>query len=122
MDIEHIIEEKNLKRTHARRELLEIFSQESKPLSFEDVKDRLHMDKATFYRNVAKFEHELILSSFEANDKKKYYELAYTPHAHFICTVCNSIECLKELPPLKLDGYSIDTMIFKGTCKLCSRG
>jgi len=122
MDIEHIIEEKNLKSTHARRELLEIFSQENKPLSFEDVKDRLHMDKATFYRNVAKFEHELILSSFEANDKKKYYELAHAPHAHFICTVCNSIECLKELPSFKLDGYSIDTMIFKGTCKACSRG
>ena len=49
MDIEQIIEEKNLKRTHARKELLEILSQEDKPVSFEDVKDRLHMDKATFY-------------------------------------------------------------------------
>ncbi len=120
MDIEHIIEEKNLKRTHARKELLEILSKEDKPVSFEDVKDRLHMDKATFYRNVAKFESELILNSFESNDKKKYYELAHTPHAHIICTVCNSIECLKELPPIKLDGYKIDTMIIKGVCKKCN--
>lgn len=120
MDIENIIEEKNLKRTHARKELLEILSQEDKPVSFEDVKDRLHMDKATFYRNVAKFESELILNSFESNTKKKYYELAQSPHAHIVCNVCNTIECLRDIVPVKIEGYTIDTMIIKGTCKKCN--
>lgn len=120
MDIENTIEEKKLNRTNARKELLNILSQENKPVSFEDVKDRLHMDKATFYRNVAKFESELILNSFESNDKKKYYELAESPHAHIVCNVCNTIECLKDLAPTKIEGYKIDAMIFKGTCKKCN--
>lgn len=120
MDIENIIEEKKLNRTNARKELLEILRQENKPVSFEDVKDRLHMDKATFYRNVAKFESELILNSFESNNKKKYYELSESPHAHIVCNICNTIECLKDLAPTKIEGYKIDAMIFKGVCKKCN--
>lgn len=120
MNIENIIEEKNLKRTAARKELLEILSQENKPVAFDDIKERLHMDKATFYRNVAKFEKELILSSFESNNKKKYYELLESPHAHIICNICNSIECLKEIEPIKIKGYKVDTVIFKGICKKCN--
>lgn len=121
MQVETIIEEKNLKLTSARRELLEILIEEHKPISFEDIKDRIHMDKATFYRNVLKFEQESIVNSFESNDKKKYYEFQETPHAHFICNSCGSIECLQNVAPVKLDGYVTETMIFKGRCKKCNK-
>ena len=121
MKIENIIEEKNLKLTSARRELLEILAKEKKPVSFEDIKSRITMDKATFYRNASKFEDEAIVNSFESNDKKRYYELQETPHAHFICNICNAIECLKNVEPIKLDGYIIVDMIFKGSCKSCSK-
>ncbi|MBN2815057.1 MAG: transcriptional repressor [Campylobacterales bacterium] len=119
MQIEELIEEKNLKLTSARRELLEILANESKPISFEDIKGKINMDKATFYRNALKFEQEAIVNSFESNDKKKYYELQESPHAHFICKECNAIECLKDIEPIKVDGYKIEDMIFKGSCKNC---
>lgn len=116
-----MIEDKNLKVTSARKELLEIFSLERKPLSFEDIKDKITMDKATFYRNIAKFESESIVNSFESNGRKRYYEMQEFPHAHFICNHCNTIECLEHTQPHKLDGYKITDMIFKGICKNCNR-
>ncbi|MGE4511677.1 MAG: Fur family transcriptional regulator [Sulfurimonadaceae bacterium] len=121
MKIEKLIEEKNLKLTSARRELLEIFFHSLKPLSFEDVRSRIKMDKATFYRNVSKFEDQAILSSFESNDKKRYYELSTLKHAHFICKICNNIECVKESFSLTLEGYEIEDIILKGICKQCNK-
>lgn len=118
MQIETLIEEKNLKLTSARRELLEIFLKENRPLSFDDIKNKLTMDKATFYRNVSKFESVDLVSSFESNDKKRYYELQKTPHAHFICNTCNSIECI-EAKELNLEGYKVMDIIYKGICKRC---
>ncbi len=120
MQIKTIIEEKKLKLTSARKELLEIFVLEKRPLSFEDVKSKLSMDKATFYRNVSKFEDESILSSFESNNKKRYYEIQEVPHAHFVCNNCNNIECLQDIEPIKIEGYIINDMIFKGICKECN--
>jgi len=120
MEIQNIIEDKNLKLTSARRELLEILLQEDKPVSFDDIKNKIHMDKATFYRNASKFEEESILNSFESNDKKRYYELQKIPHAHFICNYCNAIECLTNIEPIKIEGYVIEDMIFKGSCKKCT--
>ncbi|QFR48404.1 transcriptional repressor [Sulfurimonas lithotrophica] len=119
MEIEKLIEEKNLKLTSARKELLEIFFSAKKPLSFEDVKDKVSMDKATFYRNISKFESESILKSFESNDKKRYYELQKSPHTHFICNICNNIECIDNLFDVRIDGYIIEDLILKGVCKKC---
>ncbi len=120
MEIEKLIEEKNLKLTSARKELLEILFLATKPLSYEDIKSKISMDKATFYRNVLKFEEESIISSFESNDKKRYYEIQNSPHSHFICNVCNCVECLDGVEPIKLEGYKILDMIFKGICKKCN--
>ncbi len=121
MKIEEIIEEKELRLTSARREFLEILIHENRPISFEDVKNKIQMDKATFYRNALKFEKESIINSFESNDKKKYYELQETPHAHFICNRCNTIECLKNVEPITIEGYVIEDMIFKGICNNCNK-
>jgi Fur family transcriptional regulator, ferric uptake regulator len=121
MKIEKLIEEKNFKLTSARKELLEIFFHANKPLSFEDVKDKISMDKATFYRNISKFEAESIVSSFESNDKKRYYEVQSVPHAHFICNECNKIECIDGLADLAIDGYIVEDMILKGICKQCNK-
>ena len=119
MQIETLIEEKNLKLTSARRELLEVLKKEAKPVSFEDIKDKIHMDKATFYRNASMFENQSILNSFESNDKKRYYELQESHHAHFICNTCSAIECIKDVEPIAIKGYLIEDMIFKGVCAKC---
>ncbi|MEA2092084.1 MAG: transcriptional repressor [Campylobacterota bacterium] len=119
MEIKNLIEQNNLKLTAARRELLEILIKETKPISFEDIKNKINMDKATFYRNIAKFQSNRIVSSFESNDKKRYYELQNAPHAHFICNMCNKIECLKKLDENTLKGYKVIDVIYKGICKNC---
>jgi Fur family ferric uptake transcriptional regulator len=111
---------KNLKVTTARKELLELLDNQNKPISFDDIKNEITMDKATFYRNISKFEDESMVHSFESNDKKRYYEIQRTPHAHFICNNCNAINCLHKPISLKLDGCCITDMIFKGLCKQCN--
>ncbi len=108
-----------IKLTNARKELLEILQKSAKPLSFEDIRHDISMDKATFYRNITIFEKEGIVDSFESNDKKRYYELHDTPHAHFVCVACNAIECLESLPHISLENHTIENIIIKGKCPRC---
>lgn len=119
MKTNSILEEKHLKSTPARKDLLNILKKEGRPICFEDVKDQIEMNKATFYRNISTFEEREIVNSFEVNDKKRYYEIQKTPHMHFVCNSCNQIECLREVEPIKIDGYIISDIILKGICKEC---
>ena len=119
MNIEKIINVKNIKLKSARKAILEIFISSDKPLSYEDIKSKLSMDKATFYRNITKFEEENVINSFESNDKKRYFEIQKTKHSHFICTSCSKIECIHEKLDLKLSKYQIDNIIIKGICPKC---
>lgn len=108
----------NIKQTSARVELLKVFSDFKKPISYEDIKENLSMDKATFYRNISLFEEEGIINSFESNDKKRYFELKSNPHAHFICKLCNKIECIDTLH-INIPDYKIDNVTISGICKKC---
>ena len=78
------------------------------------------MDKATFYRNVAKFEEENLIQKFESDDKKWYFEIVGKPHAHFICKACRQVECIKKVG-VELDGYVVQSIILKGICKKCNK-
>lgn len=119
MNIEKLINTKNIKLTNARKAILEILLSSDKPLSYEDIKDELLMDKATFYRNITKFEEENIINSFESNDKKRYFEIQKARHSHFICTDCSKIECIHEELGFKLPNYQINNIIIKGICPSC---
>ncbi len=118
-NITTLINGKNIKLTTARKAILEILVSSSKPLCYEDIKNKISMDKATFYRNIAKFEEESVINSFESNDKKRYFEIQKNPHAHFICTNCTKITCLKEDSNILIEGYKIDNIIIKGICPTC---
>lgn len=117
-EINELINQSNIKPTTARTAILELFVKAKKPLCYEEIKNKLQMDKATFYRNITKFEEENILNSFESNDKKRYYEIQKNPHAHFICSNCSQIECLNE-QKITLPGYKIENIIIKGLCPNC---
>ncbi|MFT7004679.1 MAG: Fur family ferric uptake transcriptional regulator [Sulfurimonas sp.] len=121
MQIEKIILDNNLKVTDARVNILEIFTSTNKPISYDDIKHDLKMDKATFYRNMSKFEEESIISAFESNDKKRYFEIKKNPHSHFICNKCNEIECIYAFCDMKLKDYVIEDIILKGICKNCNK-
>ena len=119
MTITTLTENTNIKLTSARKSILEILINSNKPLSYEDIKNDLVMDKATFYRNISKFEEEKIINSFESNDKKRYFEIQKNKHSHFICNKCSNIECIHEKIELNLPSYQIDTIIIKGICPKC---
>ena len=119
MNLENITNKSNVKLTSARKAILEAFLKSKHPLSYEDLKEELSMDKATFYRNISIFEDKNIISSFESNDKKRYFEIKKSEHSHFICTVCSKIECIHEKPDFNLTGYKIDNIVIKGICPNC---
>ena len=118
MKIEELIKDKNIKLTTARVKLLEILKDADRPLCYEEIKKDISMDKATFYRNISKFEEEGILNAFESNDKKRYFEVKLNPHAHFVCVKCNSVECIKDID-ITLPNYEINNVIINGKCPSC---
>ena len=118
MKIEELIKNKKIKLTTARVKLLEILKEANRPLCYEEIKRDISMDKATFYRNISKFEEEGILNAFESNDKKRYFELKLKPHAHFVCVACNKVECIKDVD-VALPGYEINNVIINGKCQEC---
>lgn len=109
----------NIKLTSARKSILELLINSNKPLSYEDMKDNISMDKATFYRNITIFEEENLISSFESNDKKRYFEIKKTQHSHFICSSCSKIECIHKKLDFHIPDYKIENIIIKGICKNC---
>ena len=121
MNAKEIMNEHNLKVTNPRASLLEVFLQSDKPLCYDEVKIDLKMDKTTFYRNMTTFEEVGVINGFESDDKKRYYEVSKTKHAHFICKKCHSVECLNEVGTLNLIGYQVDNFILHGTCKSCNQ-
>ena len=119
MNAQDLIKNKDIKLTPARKEILDALIAGNRPLCYEDIKDKLSMDKATFYRNITIFEEKKIINSFESNDKKRYFAIEMKPHPHFICTTCNKIECIDNFIDIELPNHTIENIIIKGKCATC---
>lgn len=115
--LEEITKNSTFRITKARNEILNTLMSASKPMSYDEF--NLSMDKATFYRNVAKFEEENLINKFESDDKKWYFEIVSQPHAHFICKTCKSVECISKIN-MDMDGYLVQSIILKGICRKCN--
>lgn len=110
-----------LKITNARRAILRVLKEAKAPMNYDQIKIQMEqaMDKATFYRNIAKFEELGMVHKFESDDRKWYFELSTSMHAHFICEMCHKITCMEvDLGPVDAEVKSI---VLKGTCKECRR-
>jgi len=116
-----IFQDNALKFTPAREQLWSLFQDKAKPMSYEDIKDFISMDKATFYRNMSILEEKNLINSFESSDKKRYYEIDNNPHAHFICRVCGEIRCLDIEMSSILSDVEIDNVIIYGKCEKCKK-
>lgn len=115
--VEELTKNLTFRTTRARNEILSALVDATKPLCYDEF--NLSMDKATFYRNISRFEEEGIVEKFESDDKKWYFEITDKPHAHFICKVCKKIECMEDIGP-KIEGYKIESAVFKGVCPACA--
>ena len=117
--IKTLCEQHNVKVTNARSSILEVLKNAGAPMNYEQIKEKMkiHMDKATFYRNIAKFENSGIVHKFESDDRKWYFELSSTTHAHFICETCHQITCM-DVSLGEVAG-EVKSIVLKGTCKEC---
>jgi Fur family ferric uptake transcriptional regulator len=118
--IKVLCDQNAIKCTQARLAILEVLQKAYHPLSYEQIKEQMRqkMDKATFYRNIARFEEAGIVHKFESDDRKWYFELCSHTHAHFICDHCHQITCM-EVDIGKVEG-DVKSIVLKGTCKECS--
>lgn len=116
-----LLRDNGLKATPGRLALLEAMRKVTGPVSYEDLKATLSMDKATFYRNMQQFEKQKLVTAFEAHDRRRYYELASRGHAHFVCTDCSQIECLHEVSNPILPGRKVDGIVIQGQCEACAK-
>ncbi|AHJ11471.1 Fur family transcriptional regulator [Sulfurospirillum multivorans] len=117
--LQNVFQEYDIKFTTARASILEVLKVANSPLSYEQIKEKMsvRMDKATFYRNIAKFEALGMVHKFESDDRKWYFELSSTTHAHFICEQCHKITCM-NVDIGNVEG-EVTSIVLKGTCKEC---
>lgn len=121
MTLDEKISANGFRLTTPRKKILTIFAQQKQPISFDEYSaiDPL-IDKSTFYRTMQSFEAAHIIHGIESSEGKRYFELSETIHPHFICQNCHTITCLKPQPIISLDGYTINSIIYKGLCPICS--
>jgi Fur family ferric uptake transcriptional regulator len=110
-----------LRLTAPRKKILSILAQQQHPISFEEYASLdPEIDKSTFYRTMQTFESANIISGIESDTGKRYFELSEILHPHFICHSCSAITCLNPAKGPDLDGYRIESIIYKGVCPACS--
>lgn len=117
--IKAIFDTYDIKVTSARFSILEVLKNTPTPLNYDQIKEKMSikMDKATFYRNIAKFESSGMVQKFESHDRKWYFELTTSIHAHFICDECHQIQCI-DVAMGEVEG-DVKSIVLKGTCKEC---
>lgn len=117
--METLLAHSGLKLTQARLEILTLLADAKAPLSYEQMKQKMAitMDKATFYRNMTLFETHALVHKMESDDRKWYFELVKSPHAHFICEICHQITCIKV--DLGHVDAEVKSIVLKGRCKEC---
>lgn len=109
----------NIRITPIRKQLLEIFKYAKKPMSHIDVNEIMKISRATFYRNTLQLEKMGVLDSLDGQDKRRYFEIKQKQHAHFICNICNSIECV-EMQNISLKNKTVTSIIINGKCSNCN--
>lgn len=132
---EKILQNRGLKKTPNRMQILEVFLSKDYALSYADIESLINgkMDKATIYRALKSFqENGIIHEVFDGSNSNKYGLCAHQTcshqhhedaHAHFKCVACAHTFCLDQtLPALKLPpGYQVENMqiLVEGKCPNC---
>jgi len=134
-DIATILHEAGLKFTTGRAALLELLRDFGRPLTQEEISDRLtdlNFNRVSIYRALASFLETGIVHRIDSGDR--VWKFAYCNcgrhhehrHPHFICRSCGKVECLQgvKLPRYigPTNGYLIEEQEFylRGLCPKCS--
>ena len=121
MEAQKYLNQYGIKSTKARQGIVKVLCQANAPLNFDQIlaSMEIRIDKATFYRNMALFESKGMVNKFESDERKWYYELMPSDHAHFICESCHSVQCVDMPLPPSVDGKQVTSAILKGRCEKC---
>ncbi|MFA6050819.1 MAG: Fur family transcriptional regulator [Candidatus Paceibacterota bacterium] len=98
-DFNQLLKDAHLKVTEARLAVLSVFSSQCKPLSVEDISQKLKgkkIDLVTIYRTLASLEKVGIVNRVDLRRDAAYYELSDHHHHHIICTSCGKTEEFEE--------------------------
>lgn len=125
-----ILQEKGLKKTPVRKELIRHFLTNKHALSFHDLQDLFgaSMDKSTLYRNLSSFEEAGIIHRINDHSGTAKYAYGNTKkegdHAHFVCEKCQTVYCLEGkvtldvAVPNQFQVTQLETVI-RGNCGRC---
>ncbi|WP_343486435.1 transcriptional repressor [Allomuricauda sp. d1] len=128
---EQLLQQKGLKRTKLRLALLCHFVKTPHAQSYADIKSALvgETDKSTLYRNLATFEEVGLVHSINDHSGVAKYAFGQSPtqgneHAHFVCECCETVYCMDELTPLRIDvpkGFKTNNVqtVIRGICANC---
>jgi Fur family ferric uptake transcriptional regulator len=131
MDLKEILHKHNLKRTSCREGILTVIYKAGEALSESEIRKRLegNYDRTTFYRSFKILEESNIIHKIVIDNQLVKYALdnsvtSKSNHAHFYCSVCETVKCLDTVPLNSLDlpdGFSVSetNMIVKGSCNIC---
>lgn len=108
--------------TPIRHRVIEVLYGAHRPVCHDELMGMLpsDTDRVTVYRTMNKLVEIGVVSKFEGDDKKSYFELPQVPHhAHFICKKCQTISCLDELKVDLPEGFKGQEITVRGECPTC---
>ena len=95
MDIKDTLKTLGMKNTPARTLVLEVLSENKKPMTVQDIADILKkkdIDLATIYRTITSFEKAELIHRVDLRTDTVLYELRSEHHHHIVCTSCGDME------------------------------
>lgn len=130
------LRQKGFRITNIRRKLIEIFLAEKKPLSVQELIEKLGekditANKTTIYREVYFLQEQNILVEIDFGDRKKRYESADSEHHHHVvCLKCSKVQDIQLESDLSEEQKKIEqetnftitnhALEFFGLCKTCN--
>lgn len=128
-----VLQKNNLKMTHARQVVLDLFLKTRTPIAADVIfsylsQKKCETDRATVYRILDTFVEKGIINRMEFQEGKFRYEIVGSDHHHLICEKCGSIEDISDcsLPKLEKEirikkGFLVKrhALEFFGVCASC---
>lgn len=134
-DFKKLLQEKRLKVTKGRLEVLEILEHSTVPMNTEEIFAKLQFDTSPSFTSLYRILNQLanvgLLRKNIYQNGITYYESANDSHRHFIiCSSCGKIQQVSHCPienitkKIEQDtGYIVGshTLEFKGICPDCQK-
>tara|TARA_Y100000766_G_scaffold120279_1_gene103320 strand:- start:3105 stop:3491 length:387 start_codon:yes stop_codon:yes gene_type:complete len=127
-----MLEEKKIRETRFRLELIKIFNKTNNAISTKEIETQLNdFDRVTLYRTLKLFIEKGVIHEVLFSNGKKYalckeqcgkYKLGHN-HLHFHCSTCNNSFCIEtDITKINLPGYIINQtdLNLHGICNKCN--